>query len=996
MPQVNSIVLTHIIVWLISGAITGILAAIVARGKGQSALKWFFMGVIAPFVSLIGVAITEKTEGNDFRLTDRAYKVMRRWYAVLISFVVFIVYAQTAQPTVPFWDCGEFIACSFSLSVPHPPGATLFLLLGRIVSLLPLDFLAPLWGLEELTVAHKLNLMSGFFNATTIGVIFMIISRAAEKFFLKANSASEYAIVLVSGLVGGLLAAFSSTYWGNAVEAEVYGPAMFITALVLYVAMLWYEKRDKPDSDRYLVFIAYMLYLGISIHLTVMIMLPPVFLFVVFSSVRKRRDPIFWFTWILLFTVATTFKIFLGMSIVGLAVLLLGFIIAGTMKHRSLKAERATRSFGIGFVTILVCVIAFGISTYTLIRSQLNPPIDENNPETVEGFADYMDRKQYGQESMWESMFNRKGTWVNQIGVHPRMGFWGFFEKQWSTPLTSLRGTIPFFISLLGLFIFFPKHKQFWLLLFLALLVSTLGLIIYINFSDGTQGIKLEVRDRDYFFTPGYMFFSAWIGLGLAALLAMFNKLRRSVKLPASLTLILCSILTLLPAIPLKANWFTHDRSKNYIPHDYAFNILNSCDKNSILYTNGDNDTFPLWFLQVVKGERADVCIANLSLLNTNWYIKQLKTRNYYKYTGTSSSGGKITGTMEAESSLDLNRKLSSRNITLVSSELTKRINQFGHDFVPIKMTDDQIDLLRAYRTSDGSVVRVQDIMVKHLIDHTQVTVTQDTIGEKIDTNYVFTPPIYFAVTVSPDNKLNYGPYLRMEGLAYRLTGQKGDRQVEPEIMRDYLFDTYFFRGLKDDKIYKDENSAKLLQNYTTAFMTLALDLRAKGRMDESKEVMEGAIDMLPYDWRIAMFAADIFADVGNWERFDELLETSLQEDPTNIRLIRLFADLCYQYGDTSRTLDIIEKGRIKNPEDDVLFKSQLGYLYSFGETGKFNEEITAWHEKHPDDEKIKSYFESIQKTQPSKSKMIVKPGTKSTEEVATEKETQTLPSGRE
>ena len=968
MPYVNRLITIHVLTWIISAVVSGIITAVIAKGKNQSTMKWFFIGLIAPFVSIIGISMTEDApDGSDFRMSERAYRTMRRWYALLISFVAFVVYAQTAQPTVPFWDCGEFIACSYSLSVPHPPGAPLFVLMGRIASILPLNFLAPLWGLKELTVAHKMNLMSGFFNALTIGVIFMIVTSAAKRLFVKLNRVSDYSIVLVSGLVGSLLAAFSSTYWSNAVEAEVYGPAMLITVLSIYFAMLWYEKRDKPDSDRYLVFIPFILYLGLSIHLTVMIVLPAIFLFVIFSSARERKDPVFWLTWLVLFSVATTFELFIKAALIGLFIAIIGWIVSSAMNRK-----KAARSFGLSTITLLLCTIAFAASSYTIIRSAQNPPIDENNPETIESFADYMDRKQYGQESMWQSMFKRKGTWANQIGVHPRMGFWGFFEKQWSSPSASLRGILPFLVGLIGLFFFFPKHKQFWMLLFLALLVSTVGLIIYINFSDGTQGIKLEVRDRDYFYTPGYMLFSAWIGIGLAVILSLFEKLRRSAKLPTALTLSLCALLTLLPAIPLQANWFDHDRSKNYIPSDYAYNILNSCDKNSILFTNGDNDTFPLWFLQVVEHERADVCIANLSLLNTNWYIKQLKTRTYYQYTGKTAKGETIEGEIEADNKLDLRRKLDAKKISLVSSKIARRSNQFGHDFVPIEMSDDQIDLLRAYRTSDGNVVRVQDLMVKHLIDHTKISVVYDTVGERIDTTYKFDPPIYFAVTVSPDNKLNYGPYLRMEGLAYRLTGTKGERQVEPDIMRHFLFDVYKFRGLKDDNIYKDENSMKLLQNYTTAFMTLALDLRTKGRMQEALEVMQGALDKLPYDWRVNMFAADLFAEVGEWDKFDDLFDYSMEKDSTNIRLVRLFADLCYKHSDTTRTLSIIERGRQMNPDDDVLFKSQLGYLYSFGKTDEFNKEIEAWHAKHPDDKQIESYYKAIQNRQ--KSSMVVQP----------------------
>jgi len=969
MPHVNRIIMTHILTWLFACVISGIITAILAGKKGQNSVKWFFLGAVAPFVSIIAVTRTkELPEGKDFHISDSAYKMTRRWYGFLVSVIAFLVYAQTAQPTVPFWDCGEFIACSYSLSVPHPPGAPLFLLLGRIVCMLPLDWLAPLWDLEELTIAHKMNLMSGFFNSFGIGILFMIITRAVGKYFIKLNSASEYAMTLMAGFVGALLAAFASTFWENSIEAEVYGPAMMITNLVIYMAMLWYEKREKPSSDRYLVAIPFLLYLGISIHLTTMIILPPIFLFVVFSSPEKRKDPFFWLTWIVLFSVATSYSIFIWTMAFGLLFTLIGTIatnLSGSGKGKG-RTQRLSRSLGLAFITILLAAMAFGLSSYTIIRSSQDPMIDENDPETIDSFQDYMDRKQYGQESMWELMFKRKGLWKNQLGNHPRMGFWGFFRVQWTDVKTGANGLIPFALGLFALIFYASKHKQFWLLLFLALLVSTLGLIIYINFSDGTQGIKLEVRDRDYFFTPGYMLFSAWIGMGLAAIMAIFDKLRKQAKLPSVITLLIIYLLTFVPAITLKANWFRHDRSKNYIPHDYAYNILNSCDRNSILFTNGDNDTFPLWFLQVVKKERDDVCIANLSLLNTNWYIKQLKTRNHYKYSGVSSSGKRIDGKIWADNDMDLKSQLSSRGITLENSEVLERRNQFGHDFVPIKFSDEKIDMLRPYRTSQGEIVRVQDIMVKHLIENTKVSMKITPLSEpdstvrETDTTHTFEPPIYFAVTVSPDNKLNYGPYLRMEGLAYRLTGKPGERQVEPTIMKDLLFDRYLFRGLTDPTVYKDENSEKLLQNYTTAFMTLALEFKNRGDLDQAKEVMDRAWEKLPYDWRVAMFSADIYSSAEDWDKFDDLFENIMVKDSANIRLIRVFADVAYQRGQTEKLQAIMDRARKANPEDRTLFMASVGYMYQLGQVEQMNDAIEAWVAKNPEDQELRRYLDQV------------------------------------
>ncbi|MGB9561965.1 MAG: hypothetical protein ACPL6C_04040, partial [bacterium] len=393
-----------------------------------------------------------------------------------------------------------------------------------------------------------------------------------------------------------------------------------------------------------------------------------------------------------------------------------------------------------------------------------DPFIDENDPETLEQYKDYMDRKQYGQESMWVMVFHRKGSWANQFGRHPRMGFWGFFEQQFSDPSASLGGLIPFILGFIGIVYQFIRDKRRWIILFLTLLISTLGLLIYLNFSDGTRGVQLEVRDRDYFYTPGFMFFGMFIGIGFGAILTLFDKLCRESRLPFALTLLASIIVILIPVIPLRANYFTHDRSRNWVPYDYAYNILMSCDKDAIIFTNGDNDTFPLWCIQAVDGIRTDVRVANLSLLNTDWYIKQLK-----------------------------------------------------HQLkLPITLSDEQISRLRPYRDASGKIWRVQDIMVKHIIDNTTFELYPDSTER-------WNPPIFFAVTVSPENKLDYSNYLAMEGLVYRLTSKNIQNQVNKEKMKENLFNVYRYRGLNDPSIYKDDNTSKLIQNYTTAFMTLAI-----------------------------------------------------------------------------------------------------------------------------------------------------------------------------
>lgn len=300
---------------------------------------------------------------------------------------------------------------------------------------------------------------------------------------------------------------------------------------------------------------------------------------------------------------------------------------------------------------------------------------------------------------------------------------------------------IPVFLGGLGIWAEVRKRKREGTVLLFLILACTVGLILYMNFADGTKPdrvtgeiINIEVRDRDYFWTPGFMFFALAMGLGITALLAFVGSWLELKKreLAKPVVGILSVIILALPILPLNRGFHSHNnRSGNYLPYDYAWNLLQSCDKDAVLFTNGDNDTFPLWFLQNVEKIRQDVRVVNLSLINTNWYIKQMK-------------------------------------------------HQWN---VPISFTDKEIDRLNFVRTEDGKILRIQDRMI-------------DDIMETNNWKY----PIYFAVTVAGENKIYKGKpiddHLRMEGMAYRVVKETGNMMVEPEIMRDKLFNVFKFRGV--------------------------------------------------------------------------------------------------------------------------------------------------------------------------------------------------------
>ncbi|MBN1755177.1 DUF2723 domain-containing protein [bacterium] len=831
---------------------------------------------------------------------DFPWNWLNRIGAFFVFLITFGIYALTTQVSVSFWDCGEFIATSFTLGVPHPPGAPLFILLGRVITLLPLP----------LTPTFLINLYSSFFNALAITILFLIITFTLSRWFIKVANISQALIVLAGGISGALLTAFSDTFWNNAIEAEVYGVSMFLVTLVVYLVMLWTENRKEPWADKFLVFIPFLLYLGVGVHMTTMIMLPPLFLYIIVISPEKRRDLLFWFTWAVIFTVATSFKLFIFAMLFGLV-----FTLIGSLASFGAYARR----WRLAFITILVCAIGFTTYGIIPIRSMQDPMIDENDPETLSAFEDYMDRKQYGQDSMWKAMFQRKGDWIHQLGFSlkkdgiyktpqgktiradtmlERMGFW----RQFSTQITgnrrdTLYGLIPLAFIILGIWWQYKEDKRWWFLLFMVMLVSTLGLLFYMNFSDGLHGTRLEVRVRDYFYTPGFMFMGMWTGIGLAALIMVINRFLKKSAAKHLVSVILSVAVILTPAIPLFANYYTHDRSRNYIPEDYAYNILQSCDKNAIIFTNGDNDTFPVWFVQAVQSVRTDVRVANLSLLNTNWYIKQLK-------------------------------------------------NEMG---INITFSDDQIDRLRPYRTENG-VVRVQDIMVKHIINNADVV-------EGSDGELYIDPPIYFAVTVSPENKLNYDPYLSMEGLVYKLTTEKGKRQVGKDKMHENLFEVYRFRGLADSTIFKDDNSQKLLQNYTTAFMTLAMAQKQDGEPGEAVKTMEYANQILGYDWRSYVYLANLYAESGMMNQAEDLFNETMSKDRNNPEIYRVFADIFIRANQQERGLSILRDGYSMFPDDETLFKTLAYYYSKLDKQGEMQQLVNEWVARHPEDQELSKYL---------------------------------------
>ncbi len=336
----------------------------------------------------------------------------------LVGWIVFaislITYTLTVEPTASFWDCGEFIACAYKLQVPHPPGAPLFLLLGRMFSFLALG--------DVTRVAFWINMMSVVASALTIlfmhWTIVMIGCKVLRKPFAELTQ-SEGIILLLSGAVGSLIYAFSDSFWFSAVEAEVYAMSSFFTAIVVWAAFRWELVENEAEANRWILFIAYLVGLSIGVHLLNLVTLPALALLWYFKKEAKPTykggfiailgglfilgiinsgiipglpSMAFWFE--------LQFVNSLGMSygmgaIFFLFVLLTAIILGIRYSYQAGKEVLNVALFSLVFLLI-------GYSTYTvaLVRSGYNPPINENDPSNILNFLKYLKREQYGSRSL--------------------------------------------------------------------------------------------------------------------------------------------------------------------------------------------------------------------------------------------------------------------------------------------------------------------------------------------------------------------------------------------------------------------------------------------------------------------------------------------------------------------------------------------------------------------------------------------------------------------
>ncbi len=498
--------------------------------------------------------------------------------AALVSFTVFAIYLVTIAPTTQFWDTSEYIAAAKVLGIPHPPGNPLFVLLAHVWGELPL-------------VAHyalRINIFAALTSALTSGFLFLV----AERFLRTVVPGPRWARI-AAAMAGVLVGATSFTVWHQSVVNEkVYTLSLLSIGLVLWLVVHWGDEPAGERRDHWLILIVYVLALSATNHLMGLLAAPALAVYVLFT---EPRAVLRWRLWLASALVVA----------VGISVWLILPIRAGFYPPIN-EGEPVCGALGTALQSI-----------YTLGQSGCQP------------LSDVLNREQYQKGPLLPRQADlvwQYATWLQ------------YFSWQFAHDLKpGIRNAIAALFGILGL-VGAVRHLQRdrrGALAMLALMLTvTVALVFYLDFKHGYSmpsrslypDVLREVRERDYFFIASFHLWGIWVALGFGTLMSAIARFARSPEDPARGWAPALSVL-LLALIPLVGNRLTASRAGETLARDAARDLLISVEPYSILITAGDNDTFPLWYMQEVEGLRRDVLLANTSLMNTQWHVRQLKRR---------------------------------------------------------------------------------------------------------------------------------------------------------------------------------------------------------------------------------------------------------------------------------------------------------------------------------------------------------------------------------
>ena len=982
------------------------------------------------------------------------------------------VYYLSAERTGSLWDCGEFILGAYKLQVVHPPGAPLFLLLGRMFA-----WVAEVVSDNPEDIAFAVNLMSGIstaFAAMFIAWVTIILGKLSLVGREGNPDNGQLIAIAGAGLVAGLATAFSTSIWFSAVEGEVYAMSTFFTALTLWATIHWYAQPDEHQYDRWLIFAIYSAGLSVGVHLLSILTFPALAFFFYLKRYSKHT---FW-----------------GMvSAAGVGVLLVfgiqAFIVAGLPRLWGMFELLMVNGLGlpfnsglIPFVLLLVGGIIFGLryaeqkqnptlqnaivavalliisySTYGMVvtRANASPPINMNAPTDALRLIPYLNREQYGERALLrgphfearpidvkskkrygqvgdryevvdeklsyvydkrqEIVFPRMGDpsqgrpnlYKRWIGLNPdqplppgrpNMGdnlkfffnyqlnwmYWRYFMWNFSGRQNGAQGfyswdkssgnwisgipfidnwrlgdqskmpdtmqdnkarnryyMIPFLLGLLGLIFHFNKSKNDFLGLLMLFGITGLGIIVYSNQPPN------EPRERDYVLIGSFFTYCIWIGYGV---IAMFEVFRERVKLSTPVGASLATVIALsAPILMLTQNFDDHSRRGHYASRDYASNFLNSCAPNAIIFTYGDNDTYPLWYAQEVEGIRTDVRVVNLSLIAVDWYIDLLRrkvndspalklTVSKDAYRGNKRNQLLYPPSNQPDREMSVQQFLQfigeDHPLPLQSGEYTESYMPTRSVFLPVdRQAAEKAGLISA---SDTAVV---DRIPLNLAGREYLGKDDIAVLDVITSN-LWDRPIYFAVTTRTDKFFGLDDYMQLEGLALRIVpvrtpsdptyGIIGSGRVNTDAFYKNVMEKFRWGNFDKEKTYVDNSYLPSIQSMQLTMRRAAGQLLKENKSKEAIALADKYFKAFPhinfpFDYR-AYYMLDVYLEAGSYAKAKPIMEILADETEKHMRFYTsldpdvLSNSYQFDYERAQFTMTRLMQDAEKN-KDDAFFK---------------------------------------------------------------------------
>jgi len=952
----------------------------------------------------------------------------------LMFAVAATVYMLTAEPTSSLWDCGEFISAAYKLEVVHPPGAPLFLMIGRMFA-----WVATLISDDPTSIAYSLNVMSGISTAFLVMFVcwstIMLSKLAMVGRQGTPEEGGQTLAILGSGVVAGLATTFATSVWFSAVEGEVYAMSSGFSGLVAWASLKWYTS-DHPRADRWLVFIAYMMGLSIGVHLLSLLAFP--FLGVLFYYKKKEEEGVHEFSWVGSFigflggfvglvavqyfiiprlpqmAAAVDYFFVNGMGM-GLGIGFLFFIfllvaaVIGTLRYAHKK-----NNYYLHLGTMMVAMILIGFSSYgmVVVRANAQAAINMNNPSDPYSMLSYLNREQYGtrplvygphfaserdgsyekDKDVWRPVekdgkivydivdekievgykssdmmlfprlthTDRAGEYAKWMDLGPsgkptmaqNLGFffqyqlgymygryfaWNFIGRQnafqgtdgnftrgnWLSgvpPVDAMRlhtqsnlpdyikndksrntyYFLPFIFGLIGLLFHISKRKREAAAVAVLFLMTGVAIIVF------TNQPPREPRERDYVIVGSVFTFCMWMGMAVPYIYERLKGKMAGVGAAGLATV----IVLVAPIIMGFQNWDDHSRAEQYGARDYAINFLESCAPNAIIFTYGDNDTYPLWYAQEVENIRPDVRVVNFSLLAVDWYVDQLrrkintspkiemsipkeayrgKLRNYLPFQPLTNNYVNLSTVIDIIG--DPNKLGANKNKVNVNV-----LKQFA-SIVPAKNVYLPVDLAAA-RKNGAIPESIPDSMVlpqvKFALKDGQYMMKDEiALMDIISTNAKrgWERPIYFAVTCRPEKIMGLKDYLMLEGMALRIVPYRTESpssmailmgKVDTDLMFDNMVGTeekpgkFKWGGFDKKDFFINESYMPSVHSLQYGFIRLADALIKEG----SKEKAVATVDQFfssfphmnfPYDQsRMGLQAIRFYLDLGEEEKAQE------------------------------------------------------------------------------------------------------------------------------